>query len=921
MDVSSATHWKDRIRQERIERNWRQRDLAEQLGTTVVTVNRWEQGVQQPGTYFRTKLCALFGKSTEELGFAPEDQPQGSPEEATVPTPVKTFPLSQAPASPDLWNVPHARNPFFTGREDLLHTLHEQLNRAHTMALTQSYAISGLGGIGKTQIALEYAYQYRHSYRFVFWISAASRETLLSGLVSIAGLLQLPQKEEHDQHRVVQAVRRWLTSHQEWLLILDNADDLSVVSDVVPTEPSGHLLLTTRAQALGALAQRIEVETMGMAEGTLFLLRRAKLLAPEAFQDQASHEQLASAEALVIEMDFLPLALDQAGAYIEEVGCSLSAYLELYRTHRKELLQRRGYASSAHPEPVGTTWSLSFEKIEQVNPAAADLLRLCAFLEPDAIPEELISEGSAHLGSVLGPVAADAFRLNEASEALRAFSLVQRDSENQLLRVHRLVQAVLKDAMEMEERRRWAERAVRATNVVFPETVEMSTWARCRRYLPQAQVCTVLIQDYEFVFVEAAALLHRTACYLDDYALFEQAEHLFKQTVHIWEQALRPDHLIMASTLTRLANFYREQGKFQQAEPLFQQAIHIQEQNLGPDHPEVASSLSRLAVLYRVQGKLQRAELLFQQTWRIQEQALGLNHPDVARSLTELATVYRLQGKYEQAEPLFQRAVCIQEQALGLDHPELAYSLNGLATVYRIQGKYEQAEPLFQRAWHIWEQVLGPDHPEVARVLNNLALLYHDQGKCQQAESLFQRAWHIWEHVWGPDHPDVAYGLNNLAELYYKQGKFKQAEPLLQRALHIWGHALGSDHPQTAHSLHGLANLYCLQKEYEQAESLFQRVLYIRERHLEPQHSDTADTLYDFAILREDQGKLQEAASLYQRALVIREHVLGAQHPRTSDTRERLCSVLRAMGKMEEAAALEVAQQELVELEDVQVTS
>jgi hypothetical protein len=155
---------------------------------------------------------------------------------------------------------------------------------------------------------------------------------------------------------------------------------------------------------------------MGMVEGTLFLLHRAKMLAEDAFLDQASEEQLAGAEAIVIEMDFLPLALDQAGAYIEEIGCSLSAYLDLYRMHRKELLQRRSRLSTDYPETVATTWSLSFQKVEQANVAAADLLRLCAFLEPDAIPEDLISEGSAHLSPVLKRVAVDVLKLNSAIE-------------------------------------------------------------------------------------------------------------------------------------------------------------------------------------------------------------------------------------------------------------------------------------------------------------------------------------------------------------------------------------------------------------------------------------------------------------------------------------------------------------------------
>nr|MDQ2716779.1 tetratricopeptide repeat protein [Chloroflexota bacterium] len=417
---------------------------------------------------------------------------------------------------------------------------------------------------------------------------------------------------------------------------------------------------------------------------------------------QAMHAHLDAAETIAIEMDFLPLALDQAGAYIEEVGCSLSSYLELYQTHRKHLLHRRGHVLDDHPESVATTWSLSFQKIEQTNPAAAALLRFCAFLEPDTIPEELINEGSAHLGPILGLVATDALKVDDAIQELRAFSLIQRDPDARILRVHRLVQAVLKDTMHPEEQSQWAERAVQATNALFPNTVEFATWPRCRRVLPQAQACSVLIQAHALAFPEAASLLYRTACYVDDFGLYEQAEPLLQHAVRFWEHALGPEHPTMAHALTRLAHLYREQGKYKHAEPLYQRALSIWEQALGPEHPDVATALNGLAVLYQVQAKYEQAEPLFQRAVRIQEHALGSEHPDVALSLNHLATLFALQGKYEHAEPLYQRALSIWEQALGPEHPHVAASLHALATLYHKQGKYEYAEPLYQRALSIW---------------------------------------------------------------------------------------------------------------------------------------------------------------------------------------------------------------------------
>lgn len=247
------------LHETRVESGWSQKEVADRIGATTNTVSRWELGVAFPGPYFRTKLCTLFGKSAEELGFAPQEVPSTRSRRMEMDRPVEA----------GLWGIPYQRNPFFTGREDLLHSLHERLSREHTIALTQSWAISGLGGIGKTQIALEYAYQYRQEYRAVFWASAASRETLHAGLVNIADLLQLPEKAERDQNKIIKAVKKWLATHQGWLLILDNADEVTVVQDMAFSDYSGHLLLTTRAQALGSVAQRIEVETLGMVEATL----------------------------------------------------------------------------------------------------------------------------------------------------------------------------------------------------------------------------------------------------------------------------------------------------------------------------------------------------------------------------------------------------------------------------------------------------------------------------------------------------------------------------------------------------------------------------------------------------------------------------------------------------------------------------
>jgi hypothetical protein len=517
-----------------------------------------------------------------------------------------------------LWNVPYPRNPLFTGREQILERLAETLNTGETTALAQPQAISGLGGIGKTQTAIEYAYRSRSKYQAVLWARADTRENLVLEYFAIAQLLGLPEQHQQDQPRIVEAVKRWLREHRGWLLILDNADDLGMVRDFLPGTDTGHVLLTTRAWAMGRLAKRIELDRMEQAEGTLFLLRRVSILQADDPLDKASSQEQKHALAIVQAMDELPLALDQAGAYIEETGCGLAGYLTRYQQHRKDLLKARGEYTSDHPEPVATTWSLSFGNVEHANAAAADLLRFCSFLAPDAIPEELVTEGVAELTTELQPLATDPFLLDAAIKELFRYSLIERDAERKLLSMHRLVQAVLKDAMSEETQREWAERVVRAVNRTFPE-VEFETWDRCRRLLTHAQACADLITQWGMELPGASSLLSKAGYFLQVHGQYPEAEPLMQRVLAIDEQALGPDDPDLAIDLNNLAMLYRDLGRYAEAEPLMQRVLAIDEKALGPDHPDVATDLNNLASLYQAQGRYAEAEPLQQRARAIRE--------------------------------------------------------------------------------------------------------------------------------------------------------------------------------------------------------------------------------------------------------------------------------------------------------------
>ncbi|GHO65543.1 hypothetical protein KSC_044350 [Ktedonobacter sp. SOSP1-52] len=661
----------------------------------------------------------------------------------------------QAPVSSEppehVWMIPYRRNPHFTGREHILQQLHSSFLTDRAAVLTQGQAISGLGGVGKTQIVVEYAYQHRDDYRFVLWINAASPSTLTADFLSIAHHLQLPQRVEQEEAQVVAAVRHWLATHDGWLLIVDNADDLPLVWPLLPTGSTGHVLLTTRNQHVGKM-QGFWIDALPLSEGITFLLRRAGLLTRSMALEQVPFEDRVKAEELVRLMGSFPLALDQAGAYIEETSCGLARYLALYQHRQFTLLQRRGGIAGEHPDSVTTTWFLSFEKIDHTRPEAREMLHLCAFLAPDAIPEEILAKGAAVLEPTLANVLSDPLIFDDVMVLLQAYSLVLRDGQRHTLRMHRLVQEVLRESMDPAMQRVWAERVIRAVEAACPP-VEHRFWSVWEQIVEQALVCERWVRAYHLHLPEAAHLLQQTGWYLAERARYSEAEPLLTSALTISEQIRGKEHLHTAASLYYLAGLYRNQGKYEQAEPLYERALTIREQELGSQHLDTATSLNNLGLIYRDQGMYEQAEPLLQQALAIREQQLGPQHLDTAITLGSLAGLYRNQGQHAQAESLYKRSLAIREQQLGPQHPDTAISLYYLAELYRDQGKYEQAESLHLRALAIREQQLGLQHPRTATSLTNLARLYQDQGKYEQAEAFMRRALAIYEQRLGEQHP------------------------------------------------------------------------------------------------------------------------------------------------------------------------
>jgi tetratricopeptide (TPR) repeat protein len=885
MDDTTLSTFSELLKAFRKQHKITQQALATQLGVHRNTIGTWENGDCLPDSKAVVlELARLLHLDTHNTR--------------------RLLEASLTALSP-YWQMPYQRNPFFTGRDHVLQQLHDTLAHERSALISQSYALSGLGGIGKTQTAIEYAYRYANDYAGVFWISAETNESIVSSFVAIAELLNLPEKQEKEQSRVMAAVTRWLTSHSDWLLIFDNVEDLELVKSVLPSARSGSLLFTSRRQTLGFTAHTLDLEQMTSEEGVRFLLHRARLLDPTASLDSLAPEEITRAGEIVAAMDGLPLALDQAGAYIEANQLSLSEYLELFQSSQMRLLDEQA-SHSAHPSSVAKTFALAFEQLEQNNPAAAELLTICAFLASEAIPETFFIDGAKHLGPTFEKLAADPFAFRTAIKALLTYSLIQRNTATKTVTIHRLVQVVLKEQLSEADRQIWISHTISAMAQLFPaEEMQVNYWQNGERLLSHALVSITLSEQWSEGKIPGFTLMSRVANYLSNRTRFAEAEPLYQQALQIGEQVLGPEDLMMARALYGLAALYSDQSKYEEARHLHLRALHIREKFIETEPSLVAISLNMLAEIYRHQGKYEEAEPLYLRARHIWEQMPEHNHPPEASLLNNLGILYKTLGRYREAEPLYFQARHIWEQALGSNDPQIAYSLNNLANLYGVQGRYEEAEPLFLRALQIREQALGPEHPQVANPLNNLAELYSLQGKYKEAESLFQRALRIWERALGPKHPQVAYPLIGLAYLYSQQNQFEEAELLYKQTLQIRELALGAEHSEVAESFIGLATVLSKRGKYEEAEPLYHRALIIYQQHLGQQHPDVAETLHQLAHFHQQQQHSSEALSYYQQALTIREKALGLHHPNTNATRTAYTNLLRELGREEEAIATE----------------
>ncbi|MBW4581677.1 MAG: tetratricopeptide repeat protein [Tildeniella nuda ZEHNDER 1965/U140] len=725
-----------------------------------------------------------------------------------------------------LQNLPYGSTNF-VGRETELAQIHEQLQRGSTVAIS---AISGMGGIGKTELALQYARQHCRESDYpggLCWIRA--REDVGTQIISfVRSCLELiPPDDLELIEKVRWCWRRWREGAA--LLIFDDVQEYDDIAPFLPPQDSRFKVLLTTRSHFGSPVQDIQLEVLSEAKALELL--RAIVSQGRDTTDPRLLQEVGDLERQLCEwLGYLPLGVELVGRYLaRKPDLSLAVLWQRLQDKRLDAIAfKQAEPGMTASLGVAAAFELSWQALDESAQQVAAVLSLFALVE---IPWTLVEQCLPTL---------DAEELEEIrDEQLLGTHLLKRVDQG-MYQLHQLLREFFA-----------AKRSQRADDSALQQ------------------------RFYEGVIAEAERVQEKP-----ERSLTKESTIMISHLQAAMERLARPEQALdLATCLHWTASLYHGQGRYVEAEPLYVRSLSIREQQLGNDHLDVATSLNGLATLYQAKGRYAEAEPLFARSLLIRQRQLGDDHPDVATSLNNLAHLYYFQGRYGEAEPLFMRSLEIQQRQLGDDHLDVAQNLNDLAVLYSSQGRYGEAEPLFMRSLEIQQRQLGDNHLDVARNLNDLAILYNSQGRYGEAEPLYVRSLEIQQWQLGDDHLYVTSSLNNLAFLYYSQGRYREAEPLYLRSLSIRQCQLGDDHPGVATSLNNLAALYRLQERYTEAESFFLKAISIRQKQLPADHPHLARSLHNLAGVYDQQRRYREAERLYLQALPIFLTKLEANHP------------------------------------------
>jgi tetratricopeptide (TPR) repeat protein len=799
-------------------------------------------------------------------------------------------------------DIPYRGSLHFVGRETELTTIHEDLRRGNYVAIT------GMGGLGKTELVTQYARQYQDHYDGIIWFNA--RQRILAAevfeLFTLKFGLEIPQKQGEKlltlQEQVAWCWLQYPETQKPVLIVVDDLIDLTQLQDVVSPETRFRVLITTRQQHL---------DPNSIQERPLEFL--SPPIALELLQKQLgkNHQRIVNEPETATEickfLENLPLGIILVGSYLTtDLGLSLTQMLE--RLQKRKLaetaLQKRETIDQTQLG-IRAAFNLTWETLDTQTQYLGAFLSL---FSPQLIFWDLVVWViEFEVENEEKQLIWTEEELTTSKKRLYQVNFLQTGQESpEAYTIHNLVRLFLQEQLaEVGEKQPILERTFITFMIFVAKRLPQSPTSQDieifqlfvvhwedlgKRLIDEINQETAAKNNLPVSMVADEILWVFTGLgrFYQGQGLYQVAEFWYQQLVKICQTLFTGDHPYVATSLNNLAVLYKSQGRYSEAEPRYLDALEMTKRLFTGDHPNVASSLNNLAGLYDSQGKYSEAEPLYLDALEMTKRLFTGDHPDVATSLNNLAGLYKSQGKYSEAEPLYLDALEMRKRLFTGDHPYVASSLNNLAGLYDSQGKYSEAEPLYLDALEMRKRLFTGDHPAVATSLNNLASFYKSQGRYSEAEPLYLEALEMRKRLFTGDHPDVATSLNNLAGLYNNQGKYSEAEPLYLDALEMTKRLFTGDHPDVATSLNNLAFFYKSQGKYSEAEPLYLDALEMRKRLFTGDHPDVATSLNNLAFFYKSQGRYSEAEPLYLDALAMSERTQGTNHPNTIIFRNNL---------------------------------
>ncbi|KAF3390263.1 Nephrocystin-3 [Penicillium rolfsii] len=789
--------------------------------------------------------------------------------------------------------IPSMENRHFTGRESMLDDLK---NKLFLQANTEKLAIYGLGGIGKTQVALQLAHWVKAHVPdcSIFWAPALSLESFEQACAQIAKELKIYQNT--DGESAMEMVNRQLSSDEagKWLFIVDNADDLDLLSDELdqyfPASKSGVILLTTRSREVAmSFAGRdiVELQKMTTEEGIAFF---TKVVGEESLCGKESTIQLLE------ELNFLPLAISQAAYYICRNDGTTKRYLESMRKNeqnRMRLASRNFHDSTRYrkiPNAVTTTWLISFNQIKGYHPSAADLLEFMSYLEPKAIPRSVLPtlDSEEEMEFAIGTLCNYGF-------------LTRRDSED-MFDMHSLVQ--LSTRMWMTDSQKTQQIITTVTQHMarcFPSD-EYTNREKWRIYLPHA--LQILRREESSDISERYSLLSKVGkCVLAD-GRPKEAVNLLRE-VYAWSQNHHDEeHPYRLASQHDLALAYESDGQIKQAVELFKHVVAVRERTLDEEHLDRLRSQHALAGAYHSNGQFKQAVELLKHVVAVHKRTLDEAHPDRLASQHELAGAFHSNGQFKQAVELLKHVVAVHKRTLDEAHPDRLASQHELAGAHRSNGHIKQAIELIEHVVVVKERTLDEEHPSRLRSQAELARAYHANGQIKQAIELLKHVVAVHERTLDEAHSDRLAPQHELAGVYHSDGQIKQAIELLEYLVVVKERTLDEEHPSRLRSQAELARAYHANGQIKQAIELLKHVVAVHERTLDEAHSDRLAPQHELAGVYHSDGQIKQAIELLEYLVVVKERTLDEEHPSRLASQHELAGAYQSNGQIKQAIEL-----------------